>query len=126
MSFDPIRRRPARLVLDLLGHVYDADEPIPWLELIDTFADGHPWKTVENVVHELVAYGALHRIGRPGDRRRPDTRALKPTALGQAWLDGEVLPRPGEPDPGDALEQADAIAVELGAELLEEDDHADM
>lgn len=119
---DPIRFRSARLVVGILGYVYDADEPIPWLELVDAFADGdHPWKTVENTIYDLVSFGALHRIGKPGDRRHPDSRALKATPLGRAWLAAELLPRPGEPVPEDPspLADAEAIAERLGEEFLE-------
>lgn len=120
---DPTRWRSPRLVVELLGYVYDAEEPIPWLELVDTFSegDGRSWKTVENTVYDLVAFGALHRVGKPGDRRRPDTRALKATALGRAWLDRELLPAPGEPVADvDPVAEADRIAAELGEAFLEE------
>lgn len=32
-------------------------------------------------------------------RNRPDTRALRPTTLGRAWLDRTLLPHPGETTP---------------------------
>ena len=55
----------------------------------------YPMKTVENVLYELVGLGALHRVGKPGHTRVPDTRALKTTALGRAWLARDLLPLPG-------------------------------
>jgi hypothetical protein len=97
---DPLRRRDPELVRALLDVVYeDADQdkpdPIPWGELVDAFtSDAHQWRTVENVLYELVAAGALHRVGKPGARGKPDTRALLPTLLGRAWLAGELHPVP--------------------------------
>lgn len=97
---EPARRpaldyRPPDLVLAILGHVYEAHDPVEWLELIATYStDRHPWRTVENVVYDLIAYGALHRVGKAGNSRTPDTRAVKPTALGRAWLQQEVHPLP--------------------------------
>lgn len=124
---EPLRFRNPTLVVAVLGYVYDADEPVPWEELIDTFTtSAHAWKTVENVVYELVAFGALHRIGAPpkksyGGRIGPDTRALKPTILGRAWLDRELVPLPGRTPEEDALDEvlaeADRIAERLTAEL---------
>lgn len=93
----PLHWRPPDLVTGLLGYVYESEEPVPWLELAGRFAEegAYPMKTIENVLYELVALGALHRIGKPGYARVPDSRALRPTALGRAWLDGELLPLPG-------------------------------
>lgn len=123
---DPLRFRNPTIVVAVLGYVYDADEPVPWEELVDAFtSSSHAWKTVENVVYELVAFGALHRIGKPpvksyGGKAGPDTRALKPTELGRAWLARELVPLPGRTAEEDALdddlEEADRIASEL-AEL---------
>lgn len=91
----PLRRRNPDLIHHLLGYVYEADEPVPWLDIVDHYSnDRHPWKTVENTIYDLVAFGALHRIGKPGAGRTPDTRALKPTALGRAWLDQDLIPLP--------------------------------
>lgn len=96
MTDRALRFRAPELVAEILGRVYDADEPAPWEELVAELTDdGRPWKTVENTLYELVQFGALHRIGKPGDRRRRDTRALKPTALGRAWLERELLDLPG-------------------------------
>lgn len=90
----PILFRKPELVLGLLHYVYDEEEPIPWVELVSIFSDPTPWKTVEATIYDLVKFGALHRIGKPGNRHAADTRALKPTALGRAWLDGELLEVP--------------------------------
>lgn len=93
MKEHPIRYRPAELVAAILGTIYDSDDPYPWLELVHDLSDaGYPTKTVENVLYELDSFGAIHRIGKPADRRRPDTRALRPTPLGRAWLDQQLLP----------------------------------
>lgn len=97
---DPLRRRDPELVRALLDAVYeqaddDKPDPIPWGELVDAFtSDAHQWRTVENVLYELVAVGALHRVGKASTRGRPDTRALLPTLLGRAWLAGELHPIP--------------------------------
>lgn len=92
----PISHRTPELVLALLGHVYEADNPVPWIDLVGQYSsDRWPWKTVENYLYDLVAFGALHRVGKPGHTRTPDTRALRPTPLGRAWLDQHTLPLPG-------------------------------
>lgn len=91
----PLARRSPELILAVLGHVYEADDPVPWLDLVGQFSsDRWPWKTVENTLYDLVAFGALHRIGKPGHTRQPDTRALRPTRLGRAWLERELLDLP--------------------------------
>jgi hypothetical protein len=46
------------------------------------------------VIYDLTAFGALHKVGRPG-RPGADTRALKITDLGAAWLRGVVPPLVG-------------------------------
>lgn len=103
-----LRFRNPTLVVAILGYVYDAEEPIPWEELLGTFAvAGRSWKTVENVLYELVAFGALHRIGKPAIRGGPDTRAVKPTVLGRAWLDGDPVPLPGR----EHVDELDEIAT---------------
>jgi len=95
---DPLRRRPAELVTAILATVYEADDPVPWLEVIySDLSNRWPSKTVENTIYELVAFGALHRIGQPGTSRKPDTRALKPTTLGRSWLERELHPLPYDP-----------------------------
>jgi hypothetical protein len=97
---DPLRRRDPELVRAILDAVYvdntDSDpEPTPWNDLVEAFTSpAHHWRTVENVLYELVAVGALHRVGKPSARGRPDTRALLPTLLGRAWLAGELHPTP--------------------------------
>lgn len=125
MKADALRFRDRTLVLSLLDYVYEAGEAIPWNELLVVFGMEHdpprPVKTVENALFELVAFGALHRIGKPGARTRADTRALKPTPLGEAWRDRTVLPLPGERL--DPIEEADRLAHDLepDANLLERD-----
>lgn len=110
---EPLRFRNPTLIIAVLGYVYDLDDPVPWTELVDVFtADARPWKTVENTIYDLVAFGALHRIGKPATRGAPDTRALKATGLGRAWLDRDLLPLPTDHDD---LEEADEIAARLEA-----------
>lgn len=97
MSGRGIYARKPELVVAILGYLADADRPAPWNETLDTFS-GHgdepiPWKTLENVLYELIAFGAVHRVGKTG---RADTRALKLTPLGRAWLERELLPFVGD------------------------------
>lgn len=119
----PIARRAPELVLAVLGHVYEAEEPVPWLDLVGEYSsDRWPWKTVENTLYDLVAFGALHRVGKPGHTRLPDTRALRPTGLGRAWLERELLPLPGAHDAEDARElDADAYHARMQALRAERD-----
>lgn len=118
MTSDPakaLRFRDRTLVLSILDYVYEADEPIPWNELLEVFGleQDRPVKTVEGTLYELVAFGAMHRVGKV--TRAKDTRALKPTALGKAWIDRELLPLPGEKD--DPMLEAERLAHELEPDL---------
>ena len=85
--------RNPRLCTYILGYVESADgEPLRWDEIVEHFgAAGFPWKTVENRLYDLIAFGAIHKIGgtRPGQ-----PRAVKLTPLGQAWLDHKLLAPP--------------------------------
>lgn len=97
-----LRFRSPELVVAIVGYVYDADGPVPWNELLEVFTEnGRPWKTIEGTLYDLVSFGALTRIGKPAQRSKPDSRALKPTTLGRAWLDRELLPLPTDPDDPD-------------------------
>lgn len=89
-----LRFRPAELVLGIVGYVAEAPEPVGWLELVEVFTGETPWKTVEATIYDLVSFGAITRIGHAGTRRRADTRAVKLTILGRAWLDQELLELP--------------------------------
>jgi hypothetical protein len=111
-----LRFRNPELLLALVGYVYDADGPVPWNELLEVFTeDGRPWKTVENTLYDLVTFGAFHRIGKPAQRGKPDSRALKPTTLGRAWLDRELLPLPTDPVDDDF---AELVPDDLELEIL--------
>lgn len=93
MSRDPLSYRNAALVLAVTGHIADA-ERIGWHELVDTFHDSpYEPRTIEAVIWDLIAYGAVQRLGAPGDRRRPDTRMLRLTTLGRHWLE-QLAPPP--------------------------------
>jgi len=117
-----LRRRDPLLLVTILGHVYESPDPVPWAELVETYTDDqHPWKTTENLLYDLVSYGALHRIGKPSGKGRRDTRALKATDLGRAWLARELLPLPTDQADGTDLydeigeENLDALEIhELG------------
>lgn len=97
---DPLTYRRPELVSALLGYVYEHDGA-RWPELVDVFSGSAPARTIEAVIYDLVAIGALHRVGKPGDRHRPDSRALRPTLLGAAWLEQRLHPLPGAPDEQD-------------------------
>lgn len=111
--------RDRDLVLALFDYIADIEEgqPATWVELITVFGTegDRPPKTVENALYELIRFGALHRIGRPGTRRRRDTRALVATPLGKAWRDGTVPGLPQEPD--DPIEAADHLAHEHAVDV---------
>jgi hypothetical protein len=84
-------------VLAVLGFVYERHpEPVPWDELVDELSGHYSWRTIDATVYDALAFGALHRVGKPAQRGRPDTRALRSTPLGRAWLDAELLPLPGK------------------------------
>ena len=95
-----LRLRSPELVLAMMGILVDHEDdpdtegPIPWNALASLFGDAFPWKTIENTIYDLVAFGAIHRIGQAGTRNRADTRALRSTPLGRAWLEQTVLPLP--------------------------------
>lgn len=118
MKRDALRFRDRALVLSILDYIYEADEAIPWNEVLSVFSieqdPPRPVKTVENALYELVQFGALHRVGRAGTKTKADTRALKPTPLGEAWRDRVLLPLPGERE--DPIEEADRVAHELEAD----------
>lgn len=117
----PIYRRRRALVIGLVAYLADQNRPVPWDDLLTTFRDEKTsWKTLENVIRDLENFGALHRIGKAGNRTLEDTRALHATPLGVAWLEETLLPLPGqhphdEDDeiPDDPFELADAIADHL-------------
>lgn len=96
-----LRLRDPDLVLAMLGYLVDyEDDPdvetsLPWRALVDTFTTAdREWKTVENTLYDLAAFGAIHRIGQAGTRTRSDTRAVRSTPLGRAWLEQTLLPLP--------------------------------
>ena len=102
----PIARRPALyarsadLILAILAAVYDDPEPIPWTDLVHAYTTADvPRKTIENTLYDLVAFGALHKVGKAGTRRTADTRAVRQTELGRAWLAGELPPIPERTNP---------------------------
>lgn len=88
----PLQFRSRELVFGLVAAVYNDERgQIRWLELIARFDEAHAWKTVERVIYELLAAGIFHRVGAPPKHRAAaDTRALRPTPLGRAWMRREV------------------------------------
>jgi hypothetical protein len=88
----PLGYRSQRVVALLFSEVADAVEPVLWREAGTSVAGMVPRKTVENVLYEMISFGLIYRLGKPADGRRPDTRALKATALGRAWFDDEGWP----------------------------------
>lgn len=88
MPRDPLSYRNPTLTIAILGIIYDTDPdtPVGWLEIVDLLCPPHEPKTITGTLYDLIAYGAIHRIGNPGTTRKPDTRALRPTPLGRAWL----------------------------------------
>jgi len=91
---DPLRFRSPALLTAILDAIYDDDEPQPiaWTDLVNNLTGHHEPRTIEATLYDLIAYGAIHRIGKAPTRRQDDTRALKPTALGHAWWTGSPLP----------------------------------
>lgn len=85
---------------EILGLVEDAgEEGIRWLDLLA--APGLVERneaTLDATIRDLVKLGALRVTGsarRPGSSgARGDTRMVRLTLLGAAWLNGELLPRP--------------------------------
>lgn len=121
----PVYRRRRTLVVGLVAWLADQPEPVPWDDVLHAFrSDGTSWRTLENTIRDLVAFGALHIIGRARARGGADTRALVATPLGLAWLEGRPVPLPGEhdleADLEDRLEEADEIADRLADDLLAE------
>lgn len=101
--------RNPRLCTAILGYLYDTDtdEALPWDELVERFTtERRSWKTVENRLYDLIAFGAIHRIG--GNRIHRQ-RGVKLTPLGRAWYDNHTLAHP----------------IRLGVDLTNVDDHED-
>lgn len=100
---NPLRYRSPTLVAAILDHVQELGS-VRWAELVETHSDaGHAWRTVEATLYDLITFGALHRIGQPSTSRRPDTRELRLTTLGRAWLDQRTEPLPGAPHDDEPL-----------------------
>lgn len=85
---------------EILGLVEDAGpEGLRWLDLLGSpGVVERPEATMDGTVRDLVKFGALRVTGSPRRPRssgaRGDTRILRLTLLGEAWLEGELLPRP--------------------------------
>ena len=95
---DPLARRSPQLIAALLDAINDDPEPIPWTDLVNAFTGGkYAPRTIEATIHDLVAYGAIHRTGTAATRHRPDTRNLRPTPLGHAWWTGTNPPERPKP-----------------------------
>lgn len=79
----PIDYRDARLVVALVGTLYEAEAPVPEAELVSAFGAG-PWTgdTVKRTLRDLVDFGAVRRLT---PLRKPV--AYRMTLLGRAWAD---------------------------------------
>lgn len=86
MKKRPIDYRDARLVVALVGALYEAEAPIPEAELMATFGAGR-WTpdTVRRTLRELYDFGALRRVT---PLRLP--AGYRMTPLGRAWADGRL------------------------------------
>lgn len=85
---DGLLRRREDVLRGVLAFVPEPeDEPLPWVEVVGmAAARGMAVKTIENVLHEAVRFGAVYRRGeRHG--RGGDTREVRFTFLGQRWFD---------------------------------------
>lgn len=92
--------RNARLVAAVFDFL-EVDDPVAWRTAVECIAIHLPRikpKTVENVLYDMIAFGAVHRLGKY-DQRRSDTRTVHLTPLGQAWFDRELLPWLNDNDP---------------------------
>lgn len=92
MTKRPIDYRDHRLVIAVLGVLYEADEDVDPFDLKMMFA-GDQWKpdTVERTIGDLVNMGALRRM--TPSRGNPRARKLlRMTELGRAWVDRRLEP----------------------------------
>lgn len=84
--------RNPRLVTELLDYLDGQDDPVAWDPLVLKFTTGRrSWKTVENRLYDLIAFGAIHRVGQ---HRTNQKRTVKITPLGRAWLERRPLAPP--------------------------------
>ena len=105
----PIDFRDHRLVIGLLGALYDAEHDLDPKDLEAQFA-GDLWKpdTVSRTIGDLVELGAIRRIKpRTGGPRARS--ALRMTGLGRAWIDRRLEPFV----PNDELDDDDEDPVDL-------------
>lgn len=95
MTADPLRFRAPELLTAILDTIYEDEDadPVPWTDLVHNLTSTtHQARTIEATLYDLIAAGAIHRIGKAPTRRQDDTRALKQTTLGAAWYLGTDLP----------------------------------
>lgn len=81
--------RDPDLVITLIAHLETSDHPIPWNDLVATCPD-RDYRGVERTIRALAELGAAHITGRY--THRDDTRRIRLTPLGIAWLDRDQLP----------------------------------
>ena len=89
----PIDYRDARLVISLIGALYEAEAPIPEAELMATFATEWSTDTVRRTLRELYDFGALRRVT---PLRLP--AGYRMTPLGRAWADRTLERYVGTPE----------------------------
>lgn len=95
---DPITYRDQaaiRSLLEFLVECQDEDaDKATFTEVLETLAsEGHNPDTLENMVYELQAFGAIRRTGRYLPGKGKDSRRLSITTLGRHWLNG-TTPEP--------------------------------
>jgi hypothetical protein len=95
---DPIQYRHPTTVTAILGYTAEANDDNrkpTWDEIVDhATTAGIEWRTAENIIYDLCAFGALYRHGavRGRGENRQDTRAVSITTLGRHWLAGTNPP----------------------------------
>lgn len=92
----PIDYRDPKLLVALLGALYEADDPIPEADLLDAYSRGR-WSTntIRRALRELADFGALRRTGGRAVAGPPTPVAYRMTALGRAWADRRLEPYVG-------------------------------
>lgn len=95
---DPITYRHPTTVAAILGYITEANDEgrkPTWDEMVDhVTTEVVAWRTAENILYDLAAFGAIVKHGAVRGRgvHRVDSRALSITTLGRHWLAGTQPP----------------------------------